>query len=280
MREHQLYSKLSKCFFYQKQIHYLGHIISKEGIAVDPKNIEAIRGWKTPRDVSKVRYFMGLASYYRRFVVGFSKISHPITSLQKKGTKFEWTPKCEENFNLLKELLTCAHVLQIVDKNESCVVCTDACKEGLGGVLMQNGHAIGYESRKIKEHERNYATHDLELASIIHALRMWRNYLMGKRFELRIGHIGLKYLFEQPTLNARKTRWLEFISEYDLNIKNIKGKENKVVDELSRRLHPMHVIVVSMHQLDLKRISLNDLFTDQHYLQVKETYNKDMYNKK
>jgi hypothetical protein len=102
------------------------------------------------------------------FIEGFSKIAHPITSLRKKGIKFEWSTKCEENFNLLKELLTSAHILKIVDPNENFVVCTDACKEGLGGVLTQNGHVISYESRKLKEHERNYATHDLELAAIVH----------------------------------------------------------------------------------------------------------------
>jgi hypothetical protein len=173
--------------------------------------------------------------------------------LQKKGIKFEWTSECEENFNLLKELLTSVPILNIVDPNESFVVCTDACKEGLGGVLTQNGHVIGYESKNIKEHERNYATHDLELASIVHALKMWRHYLMGKRFELRTNHSGLKYLFEQPTLNARQTRWLEFLSEYDFDIKHIKGKENKVVDALSRRVHLMHATIFSMHQSDLKR---------------------------
>ena len=88
------------------------------------------------------------------------------------------------------------------------VVCTDACKEGLGGVLSQNGFVICYESRKMKEHEKNYATHDLEMAEIVHALRKWRHYLMGRRFELRIDHHGLKYLFDQPTLNARQSRWL------------------------------------------------------------------------
>jgi hypothetical protein len=152
---------------------------------VDPENIEAIRGWPTPRNVSEVRSFMGLLGYYSRFIAGFSKIAHPITSLQKKGIKFEWTFECEENFNLLKELLTSAPVLNIIDPNESFVVCTNACKEGLGGVLTQNGHVIGYESRKIKEHERNYVTHDLELVAIVHALKMLRHYLMGKIFELR-----------------------------------------------------------------------------------------------
>jgi hypothetical protein len=96
----------------------------------------------------------------------------------------------------LKELLTCAPILKIVDPNEKKLTCTDACKEGLGGVLSHNGHVIGYESKNIKEHERNYATHDLELVVIIHALNMWRNYLMGKKFELRTDHSGLKYMFE------------------------------------------------------------------------------------
>jgi hypothetical protein len=101
---------------------------------------------------------MGLSGYYIRFIVGFSKISHPITSLKNKGTKFEWKLKCENNFNLLKELLTSAPMLKIADPNESFVVCTDTCKEGIGAFLMQNVHVIGYESIKIKEHERNYAT--------------------------------------------------------------------------------------------------------------------------
>jgi hypothetical protein len=213
---------------------------------------------------------MRLAGYYRRFIVWFSKISHPINSLQKKGNKFEWTLKCENNFNQLKELLSSAPMLKIANPNEYFVVYTDACKEGLGGVLTQNEHVIGYESIKIKEHERNYSTHDLELASIVHALRMWRHYLMGKKFKLMTYHIGLRYLFEQPTSNARKTRWLEFLSEYDFDIKLIKGKENNVTDALSGRVHLMNAIVVSMHQSDLKGSFLDGLVIDQHYLQVKE----------
>jgi hypothetical protein len=146
----------------------------------------------------------------------------------------------------------------------------NTCKEGLGGLLMQNGYVIGYESKNIKEHERNYATHDLELVAIAHALRMWRHYLMRKKFKLRTNHIGLKYFFEQTTLNARKTRWLEFLSEYDFDIKHIKEKENKVVDAFSRRVHIMQATTVSIHQSNLKRRILDGLVIDQHYLQVKE----------
>jgi hypothetical protein len=108
----------------------------------------------------------------------------------------------------LKHLLTNAPILRIVDPNASFIVCIDACKEGLGGVLSQNGYVVCYESRKLKEHERHYATHYLELEAIVHALNIWRHYLMGKRFQLRTYNHGIKYLFEQPTLNSKQSRWL------------------------------------------------------------------------
>jgi hypothetical protein len=124
-----------------------------------------------PKNVTEVRSFMGLADYYRRFIVGFSRIAHPITSLQRKGKKFQWIAECEMSFQQLKQLLTSAPILNIVDLNEDFVVCTDACKEGLGGVLSQKGFVICFESRKLKEHERLYATHDLELEAIVHDLK-------------------------------------------------------------------------------------------------------------
>jgi hypothetical protein len=265
LKENQLYSKLRKCSFYQKQIHYLGHIISKDGITMDPEKIEAIREWSTPKNVTEVRSFMGLAGYYKRFIEGFSKIAHPITSLQRKGVKFQWTLDCEKNFQHLKQLLTSNLILRIVDPNEDFIVCTNACKEGLSGVLSQNGFVICYESRKLKEHERNYATHDLELAAILHALRKWRHYLMGKRFEMRTDHNGLKYLFDQPTLNARQSRWLEFLSEYDFDINHIKGKENKVANALSKRVHEVHATTIIIYQSYLKHRIIETAKSDLQY---------------
>ena len=123
---------------------------------------------------------------------------------KKNGIKFEWTPKCEEGFQRLKELLTSAPILKIAKPNEDFVVCTDACKEGIGGIFTQNGHVIFYESRKLKEHEKKYYTHDLELAATMHVLNMWMHYLMGRKFKVRTYHHGLKYLFEQQNLNARQ----------------------------------------------------------------------------
>jgi hypothetical protein len=104
----------------------------------------------------------------------------------------------------------------------------------------------------LKEHEKNYATHDLELAAIVHTLRKWRHYLMGKKFELRTDLNGLKYLFDQPTLNARQIRWLEFLCEYDFDIKHIKGKENKVADALNRKVHELHATTISMYKTEIK----------------------------
>jgi hypothetical protein len=198
----------------------------------------------------------------------------------KKGVNFQWTLDCEKSFQHLKQLLTSAPILRIADPNEDFIVCTYACKEGLGGVLSQNGFVICYGSRKLKEHEKHYATHDLELAAIVHALRKWRHYLMGKRFEIRTDHNGLKYLFDQPTLNTRQTRWLEFLSEYDFDIKHIKGKENKVVDALSIRVHELHALAISMYQLDLKDKIIEAAKSDLQYKELVEKLQQSILQQK
>ena len=114
---------------------------------------------------------MGITGYYRRFIEGFSIIANPINSIQNKGKKFLWSQKCEDSFKKLKTLLTTAPILRIADPSKEFIVCTDACNEGLGGVLIQEGHAIAYESRKIKIHEKSYVTYDLELDVVIHPWR-------------------------------------------------------------------------------------------------------------
>ena len=151
----------------------MGHIISEQGLVADPEKIKAIREWPVPTDVSAVRSFMGIAGYYSRFVEIFSAIAYPITSLQRKGVKFEWIEKCQNSFEQLKLKLTTTRILKIADPDKEFVVCTDACREGLGGVLLQENSIIEYESRKLKTYEQNYSAYDLELAAVIHALKMW-----------------------------------------------------------------------------------------------------------
>jgi hypothetical protein len=208
--------------------------------------------WPTPKDVSDIRSFIGLAGYYRRVIKGFSKIGCPITALQKKGAKFTWTQECEERFQSLKHLLTQAPVLKIVDPEADFLVCTDACKERLGGVLMQGRSVVYCESRKLNEHEVNYVTDDLEMAAIVHALKMWRHYLLGRKFVLMTDHCGLRYLFDQPKLYAKQARWMTLLSEFDFEIKHIKGKEKKVVDAFSRSMKTIHLATVSTCETNIR----------------------------
>jgi hypothetical protein len=187
LRENKLFGKLSKWSFYQSKIHYLGHVILDEGIVVDPTKVEAIMEWHAPTNVPEVRSFMGLTGYYRRFVEGFSKIENPITELQKKNKKFVWTEKCVEAFRRLKEMLTTTLILKVLDMDNNFLVCTDASKEGLGRVLMQDGRVIASTSRKLRSHEENYGMHDLELLAFVYALRVWRHYLIGRKFKKKNG---------------------------------------------------------------------------------------------
>jgi hypothetical protein len=136
LRENKLYGKLSKCSLFQKEIHYLGHIISGEGISFDPEKVKAIMEWPVPKNAHEVRSFMGLAGYYRRFVEGFSKIAKPITTLQRKGVRYEWTEECDSEFIELKRLLTSVPILRVPDMEKDFTVCTDTSKQGLGAVLM------------------------------------------------------------------------------------------------------------------------------------------------
>ena len=165
----------------------------------------------------------------------------------------------------MKTLLTTAPILRIVDPNKDFVICIDACNDGLGGVLTQEGHLIAYESRKLKIHEKNYATYDLELASIIHDLKMCRHHLIGRKLMLRIDNKGLKYLFYQPNLNARKARWLAFLSEYDFEIQHIKGKENKVADSLSRNARLNFVVANNTYKTDLEEQLEEGIGQDKNY---------------
>ncbi|WVZ52803.1 hypothetical protein U9M48_003825 [Paspalum notatum var. saurae] len=213
-RDHKLYAKLSKCEFWLDQVPFLGHIVSKGGIMVDPSKIGGVMDWKVPK------------LYYRRFIESFSKIAKPMTSLLEKGVPFIWTKERQAAFDELKKRLTTA---------PSFTVYCDASKEGLGCVLMQEGKVIAYASRQLRKHEVNYPTHDLELAAVVHALKIWRHYLFGNRCEIYTDHKSLKYIFTQNELNMRQRRWLELIKDYDLEIHYHPGKANVVADALSEK---------------------------------------------
>jgi hypothetical protein len=235
LRSHQLYAKLRKCEFWLEKIAFLGHILTTEGIEVDPSKVEAVSKWKQPSKVSEVRSFLGMAGYYRRFIKGFSSIAIPMIELLKKDNKFMWTLKCEESFQIIKKKLTTALVLTLPDIHRNFIIFCDASRQGLGCVLMQNEEVIAYASRLLKPHEQNYPTHDLELASIVHALKIWRHYLIGNKCHIFIYHKSLTYIFTQPDLNLCQRRWLGLIKDYDIEIHYHPGKANVVSDTLSRK---------------------------------------------
>jgi hypothetical protein len=246
LREHQLYAKLSKYEFWIHEVLFLGHIINQDGLAVDPKKVADILNWKAPKDVRGIKSFIRMAGYYRRFIEGFSKISRPMTALLAKKVEFKWTQKCQEAFEELKEKLSTTPVLVLPDVHKPFSVYCDASYTGLGCVLMQEGRVVAYSSRQLKIHERNYPTHDLELATVVHALKTWRHYLYGQKCDIYTDHKSLKYIFTQSELNMRQRRWLELIKDYELEIHYHPGKANVVADALSRKsqvnmmaAHPM-----------------------------------------
>jgi hypothetical protein len=157
-----------------------------------------------------------------------------MTELLAKGNTFEWTPRHETSFQELKKRLTTAPVLTMLDMEKPFSIYCDASGQGLGCMLMQDGHVVAYASSQLRKHEEKYPTHDLELAVVVHASKIWRHYIIGKRCEVYSFHKSLKYIFTQPDLNLRQRRWFELIKDYDLGINYHPDKDNVVADALSR----------------------------------------------
>jgi hypothetical protein len=234
LRKNQFYGKLKKCSFWLSKVAFLGHVINQHGIAVDPKNVAVVVEWKRPYSVSEIQSFLGLAGYYPHFVPNFSSITKPLTRLLEKGVLFIWSNNCEVSYQALKNKLVNAPILALLESGKRFTVFTDASHICLGCVLMQEGRVIAYGSWELKKHEGHYPTHDLELATVLFALKLWRHYLYGESCDIYTDHKSLKYIFTQKELNLRQCRWLELIKDYDLSIQYHSGKANVVADALSR----------------------------------------------
>ncbi|GKA91787.1 putative reverse transcriptase domain-containing protein [Tanacetum coccineum] len=184
-----------------------------EGIHVDPAKIESIRDWASPKTLTEIHQFLGLAGYYRRFIEAFSKIAKPMTKLTQKSMKFDWGEKEEAAFQTLKRKLCSAPILALPEGSENFVVYCDASHKGLGAMLMQKERVIAYASCQFKIVEKNYTTHDLELGAMVFALKMWRHYLYGTKCVVFTDHKSLQHILDQKELNMRQRRWLEFLLE-------------------------------------------------------------------
>jgi hypothetical protein len=183
LRSNKLYAKSSKCEFWLTKVAFLGHVSSIGGVSVDPSNVKDVLNWMSPMNDSEIRSFLGLAGYYRRFIKDFSKIAKPMMKLLEKNKNIEWTEECQASFEELKKCLTLA-VLVLLDLTRMFDIYCDASRRGLGCVLMQEGQVVCYASRQLRKYEENYPTHDLELPAVVHALKIWRHYLIGHRCQI------------------------------------------------------------------------------------------------
>ena len=240
LRETGLYAKLEKCVFHQPRVEFLGYIISNEGLLMDPKKVQAVTNWTTPRTVRDVQCFLGFANFYRIFIKNYSQVAAPLTRLTSKD-KLEWGPQAEKAFQDLKAAFTTAPILMHPDFTKAFYMETDASDFALGAVLSQMGkdekfHPVAFYSRKFSAAEINYEIHDKELLAIIDSFQEWRHLLEGAAHPVTVytDHKNLEYFMSARVLNRRQARWSMSLSRFDFVITYRPRKQQGLLDALSR----------------------------------------------
>ena len=239
IRDAGLRHKPKKCHFTRESVEYLGHVVSAEGIRTNPEKLRAVNEYPTPFDVRSLRSFLGLASYYKRFVPSFSKVVAPLHALTRKDTRYTWSSGCQEAFQQLKILLTTAPLLKYPDFVKPFIVETDASGTGLGAVLAQKQddgtvRPIAYASRSLQKHEKNYGIAELEGLGVVWATKHFRPYLYGHSCTVFTDHEALKSLLNTPQPSGKLARWGMALQELNLDIQHRSGKHNANADALSR----------------------------------------------
>ena len=266
-REAGLKLRPKKCYFGQRKVKYLGHVIFKEGIRPDPEKICAIKEYPVPRTVKEVCAFLGLANYYRKFVKDFANIAGPLHNLTKKGLKVLWNDDCQVAFDRLKEALTQGPNLAYPDFTVEFTLATDASDEGLGYVLgqIQNGRevVIGYAGRKLLPAEKNYSVTEREALALISGIRHFRNFLYGVHFKVFTDHSAVRWLIQLKDPSGRLARWALLLQQYDFEIIHRAGQSDGNADALSRR--PYEPVVAALdfpgEQADkIKKLQRQDPF--------------------
>lgn len=236
--------------------------------------MQAIVDWQTPRSVKDLRSFLGLANYYRKFIAGYSKKVAVLTDLLKKNTVWAWTEKCDGAFNLLKEVIASEPILKLPDFELSFEVHTDASDKAVGGVLVQEGHLMAFESRKLNDAEQRYFTHEKEMVAMVHCLQTWRVYLLGTKFVVRTDNVANTYFKIQRKLSPKQAHWQEFLAEYDFMWEHKPGKHNQVANALSRKEVFAAIYLISRLESDfidkIRLCAANDSLYTKLMSQVKE----------
>jgi hypothetical protein len=234
LAQHQLFLKQSKCAFGASEVEYLGHLVGKDGVRVDPKKIEAMQDWLHPKTLKSLRGFLGLTGYYRKFVKNYGKIAAPLTALLKKNS-FNWTPAAAQAFQTLKMAMCTTPVLALPDFTKTFVLECDASGKGIGAVLMQAGRPLAFTRKQLSEKNLGKPIYEKEMLAILHAVELWRPYLLGQRFQIKTDHQSLKYFLEQRISSQEQQKWVTKLFGYDYEIIYKKGKDNVVADALSRK---------------------------------------------
>ena len=240
LRKADLKLKPKKCDLFQRQVSFLGHIVSGKGILADPAKIDKIKAWPQPTDLRELRGFLGLASYYRKFIKDFALVAEPLHALLRKDATFAWTEECQTAFEELRTLLCSAPILSYPRRDGLFILDTDASNFGIGAVLsqVQDGEerVLAYASRALSKPERNYCVTRRELLAIVHFTGYFRHYLYGTHFKVHTDHGSLRWLYNFKEPEGQVARWIERLNTFDFEIEHRPGRKHENADALSR--HP------------------------------------------
>ena len=233
----------SKCKFAVKEVDYLGHVISKQGIKVNPLKTHAVDSYPQPKTAKQIKSFLGMTSYYRRFIKDYSLITGPLTSLLKKDTKFKWTPECEKSFQTLKKALSSAPILAFPQFDKEFIISVDSSEYSIGFVLSQHDnegreHPIAYGGRTLHNHELRWHITDKEGLALVEAVKQFRPYLANTKFTVYTDNISVKWLKQIKNCQGRLGRWALSLQGYNFSIVHKSGSANGNADGLSRRIYP------------------------------------------
>ena len=248
LKDNQFFVKRSKCAFRQKEVEYLGHIVSAEGVHMDQNKVKAMVEWPQPKNIKELRGFLGLTGYYRRFVRSYASIAAPSTELLKKDA-FHWTIATQEAFTKLKVAMSSASVLALPNFNKDFVLETDASDYGVGALLIQNEQPLAYFSKKLSLRMQQASTYVRELYAITEAVKKWRQYLLGRRFLIRTDQKSLKALLDQVILTLEQQKCLAKLLGFQYSIVYKPEKDNRVADALSRQPDEFMALFLAISQV-------------------------------
>ena len=242
LRNANLKLKAKKCHFFKKELEFLGHIISEDGVKPDPDKVSAVKNQPVPNNLKELRQFLGLASYYRKFMEGFARIAAPLNQLMRKDTAYYWTDEQQQAFEKLKQRLIEAPILAHPDFDEPFIIMTDASKIGLGAVLSQKNKdnkevVIRYASRRTNDAEQNYAATNLECLGVVWAVQYFRKYVAGTLFQIITDHSAITSLMKTKDPRGQVARWITILQEYSFEVIYRPGRIHSNVDTLSRAVY-------------------------------------------